>query len=634
MFNRFNRLCRGAFEAIGDFNRGLRFLTFDFGPIFSIMAPSNARLPRKWPWIETLIVLTLLSIVSLYSRLAQYETMVLNLEDYFLPDLTNMSTTHDSGLYLGIARKIINVEDTGELVIAGNLLSYILAKLSLITAENLEASGRYLVYFSAALTSWATYFWFSVQRQQLLGLAVAIAIPFYWPVYSRTSIGMVDTDLLNLPFVLIILAFIYCGSQTKKDSTATIYFFLAGVTNLAFYYWYARAGFLLPIAFTLFLLCLTRESGIRRAAYGLVVFAASSGFEQIKKTTESLQSFVHNYFTQRLAAEAVDSSIPTTQALFQQIAEISALNTALIRSDIGSEFAFGAAIIGMVLWLAQDYRRLMVSLPLLVFFYFYITAGHRFGYYAAPILLAGIFLALQLPVALIYHGGARLKKEKTTVTFTSRAPENPYSYARIIPPLIVLISLIVIWPLKILPPAGSIPPPVILAYEAKALRDFARTAPSKDPILVSWWDYGHELNYQTNYETIVDGANPRSLRNIFIARALISPNPNYAATQIRFASYFDNEVLQASYPDYPDLKRIKNENRDIYIALPRDLQFKMTTIFYVAAKSLPEDALEGYDATKSVFSVLYHSAPERLGPFERVYSHDDGLKIYRIPAPK
>ena len=152
-------------------------------------------------------------------------------------------------------------------------------------------------------------------------------------------------------------------------------------------------------------------------------------------------------------------------------------------------------------------------------------------------------------------------------------------------------------------------------------------------IIASWWDYGYELRYQTGIAVVTDGGNPANIKNVYLARALISTNSAFTADEIRFASYFDTQTLSDYFPRRPTLDRAVGVEKDIYLFLPSDLQDKMITVFNIAATTFNQSALTNYNSDESAFSILYHKRPQVWGPFVLVAAEKDGAVLYRLPAP-
>jgi hypothetical protein len=177
----------------------------------------------------------------------------------------------------------------------------------------------------------------------------------------------------------------------------------------------------------------------------------------------------------------------------------------------------------------------------------------------------------------------------------------------------------------------SIPPPVVDAAE---LSDLTRAlAQTEKVILLSWWDYGYELSYRTSQTVSVNPGSPTSMKNVYIARALTSPNPYYASDEFRFAAYFTDEVLREHYPERPPLSLANGTNKDIYVFLPSDLTRKFPTVVKIASEAVESRYLQGYDPRNATFNRLFFERPARFGALELVHSRSDGAAIYRIPAP-
>jgi len=589
------------------------------------------------PWIINLAAVLLVSAVSLTSRFSQYEVMALNLENYFLSDLSNVSTSPDSGYYLSQASDLnsqLTSQSGAPSLQAGQLPGYLVALLSNLTNNSLETSGRLLLYMSVILTSLACYGFFAVQGQALLGLGVSLSIPHFWPVFSRTSIGMVDTDLLNLAFTITILTLIIMASRSGGRLGTILVCAAAGVLSAIYYLWYPKAGFSMVFLITTFMVLYTAKVRIGIIFLSLIAFAIGCGSQQLTASTVSLMQFFSMYITGSAFRGADVVLINELQSeLFSAVSEINKTRSVYLENDLGHVPVIYLSLIGILIWIAQDWRRGFSASPLIAFFPLYLFFGPRFGYFAAPLILAGLFVFLFSLLAPLRAYSSRFFKE---------ASPSGKNYIRILRPLdgqvgkiaCFMVAFLTLGSASVIRGTDIAPPPVLLPNEVKALRMFVEDNRHSASIVVSWWDYGHEIRYQTKMDIVSDGSNPASIKNIYIGRALISPNPEYSANELRFASYFTEDQLLTHFPSRPSTKDASNLDRDIYVVLPQDLQFKMITIFSLSKKSLNEKDLENYDSRSSLFSRMYHSNEKQIGPFERVLSVEDGLKVYRLKAPQ
>lgn len=637
----------GVLDLLSDRIRGR---SYNFEGLFATRHSTDVNNWNRYVGLEAFIVLVLLILLAVFSRDAQFSVMADSPASYFLPGLNNVSTTNDAGYYMQLAREWTQSLETGKRfwqIEQGALLGYILANVSLALDVSLEQAARFFLYFSVALTAFAAYLLLLTIGQSLLGITVACGLIFFFPVFGRTSLGMVDTDQLNLFFILATVAALIFSIKKQSVWGGIIGVFLAAFTCQIFWLWYARPGFLLVFVGTYLAMLLTFRVQFLRGILLIFFFTLFAGLGQLSYVFASLSGFLGLYVFSPQDAEATvgaaSSNLSGLQAmLWSTISEITGFSSSTVINDYGSKFAFFMVVVGLVFWIFQDWRRFSVVLPFVAFFVLYVTSGQRFSLYWAPAALIGLFVCLAnifwflgrfLRAFSSAEGfsGATFFKNSTLAEEAFVAGKTMVTGGRRL--CWVSFLLICCWVGGIFPPLGVTPPPVIRAEELSMITKSLVNVPRDRAIISSWWDYGHELRYQTGFEVISDGGNPSNIKNIYLARALVSTNPLTAADEFRFAAYFDAETLGNFYPLRPGTELSNNTHRDLYLFLPSDLQDKMITVFNIASATVSKDAMRGYNSDESAFVILYHQQPKNWGPFQLVQGQKEGGVLYRLPAP-
>lgn len=640
MFAGLKKLYFGSLDALDTASNWVFRHTYDLGQPYSLPSNSSRATNLAYRGLEIVAVAILLGILAYYTRHSQFLVMVSSLDAYFLPGLRNVSTTNDSGFFMLQAAQFLEGPDGTPGLFGlepGKLLPYLLAVVANISGGTLEDSGRILIYLGVFATSFAAYLLLSALNQGLLGALVAVSMLMAGPIYSRTAIGMIDTDVLNLCFVLLIAAAITMATKSKTLWAMLGWAVAAGLTNHLFYLFYANAGFTIGFLMALIGGLIAHRHHPLRSILSVLAFVAFSGLAPTLTAWARIQSFWNVYVaptpTEQLLEQASTGAETFTSAIFATISEVQPFTVATVSGDFGSLAVFLMGLTGLTLWLLSGWTRLFSILVLLPFIALYMAAGQRFGYYAAPLVFLGLYhLAAQLVKPLVYATKRGLRQE-TNVQQDGQA--NTSSARRFRWPAMSLGLLLFssAWFAEVFYPIGAVPPPVVKANELRPVSKLADTIGPDRVFVASWWDYGFELRYQTRAIGITDGANPADIKNIYLARALISQSPVYAADEIRFAAYFSSEDLQEHYPRRPPISKSRNTDKDIIFFLPSDLQFKMYPVYQIASKTISEEALATYNPETSVFFTLFHKRPERWGEFERVFSQENGAVAYRLIAP-
>ena len=239
----------------------------------------------------------------------------------------------------------------------------------------------------------------------------------------------------------------------------------------------------------------------------------------------------------------------------------------------GMAFYILPALIGFILF-SMAYRVLWVAAPLLILGLLSSVAGIRFAMFASP--------ALALGFAYI---GFLLAKE-----LIDRQRLRPLIVGGL---SLAAIALMVFNIVRLNP---HLKPFYFLKPEAKALQSFTAHSTPKDLIL-SWWDYGWPLWYYTGRDnTLIDNGRHGS-DTFYIANMLLSSNPVFVANSAKFADATKNthhlEVTPViaengdifdKFREFSNPKTVVPSPADAYIMLHRDMLAILPTIASVANK--------------------------------------------------
>jgi len=285
----------------------------------------------------------------------------------------------------------------------------------------------------------------------------------------------------------------------------------------------------------------------------------------------------------------------------------------VIDTWFGSKYLYFIGLFGWVLWMLQDWRKLFLCLPFVVFAILFHTSGLRFAFYSAPFIWVGI--------AITFIGLGRLLYSKFDPSSQSLLSKSVVS--------ICFVGALVFAGAGA-PPWGEKPKPIIHADEIAELQGFLKKRPNPKAVIVSWWDAGYLISYYTGLPTTLNEGSQTSIKTLYVARALVSSDPSYAADEIRYATYFSNSDLGKFFPKRPPPELAQGTDHDIYVFLPTNTELKMLGVSKVAAAG---QAKHSEDPKQSAFVRLYHELPERWGAFERIGVADSGAALYRLPSP-
>jgi len=452
------------------------------------------------------------------------------------------------------------------------------------------------------------------------GLTSTIGYGFY----SRTYLGYLDTDVLNIffPMMIVYSMILIIKKLDYRYALLTTFF------NISYLFWYhssepvvyALNGFFILFSLIFFF----KISELYKVAILLGISIIKIVF--LHKIIAILIVFIGFYFIKIdyryfivlfiLSITVILYKIDISQFAFHldrylfKSENIQNLNYSflapmqLVGEAQGAKFydvvqlisgniiIFIFSIIGY-LFFAIKHKEILLSLPLLSVGLLSIEAGVRFHIYGVPVLILGYFY-------LVYFIIKKLK----------------YHYAKYFLIIIAMIlpiyenyKSIEFWNTKIARP-------ILYPEQIKALNILKKQATTKD-YAVTWWDYGWPLWYYTGMKTMIDNGRHHE-DNFTVAKILMSQNQTLAYNSIHhfYDIYSKNQhpaIIQALRKDKDPIKLFKKlEDPEIkhkkhvekYIILPLQMTKLIYTIFTFAnvdlntGKNLPKKLFLEYKKIK------------------------------------
>ncbi len=320
--------------------------------------------------------------------------------------------------------------------------------------------------------------------------------------YTRSHLGYMDTDTLNLFFPYMAIASILLALQKRSYAWGVAFALSLG----GFYYWYHSSLVIIAalIAMALILVPFILKNRITLIGSVVIIIIALATVDSskvIKRATDylgsatmvKLQGSDQTYhFTNTLAtvSEAIDSSIFQISPIF-----------------VGTELYVALASLGF-LFLVIARPIFLMALPMLVLGYAASTLGMRFTMFATPILAFSF-------VYLLYIIKHYLPNKKI--------------------PLIGTLAAILLMIYNIVIANTSASPYFFKKAEVTTLKEFASVNKKKD-LIYSWWDYGWPLWYYIgSNNTLIDNGRHGS-DTYLVSRLLMSNNQNFVANAMRYFS--------------------------------------------------------------------------------------------------
>lgn len=607
--------------------------------------------PDRLAWRAVLIVVGLIAVLSvgLGLRMSQERTIE-SLPEVFMVDGVRLTTTADSGYFLQAA---VRYADTGVVerlenqlfpeslsgrklgqpppwaevltIRAGTLPPILLATISRTLDLPLERSAYGLLLVGTALTGLAAYALFALLGSPIVGIVGAAGALFAWPVYVRTSVGMVDTDLLNLFFFFAVLVVIHLASTASTRRTRLLLAAAAGLLNYGFFLWYGKAAFAAFFVIALILAQVIHRVGVKDIAGAAGLFLMASGAEQVLAIPGALLGF-ESFYIGALGQEL----LPPLVAIRETIAEARPLTLERLAFGYGSLTVYALAILGALLWALQDWRRTPYAGLFLVFLLLSLQSGNRFEFYSVALLWVGF-------CSVIVACFAQLLRRAHI-----RYALNPRP--RLVVGAAMLAAAFVFAGLQAaVPRPGVIPPPDAPARDLAFLNATLRSVAGSDrPVILTDWSLGYVVGYHTRAATLTDGGMPAALKTARFALAMMQTDPVRVADNLRAAAYFDEFTLRRTYPSIPPAREAFGTDRELWVFLPSTIEAYGNAMAYVAtfmpiAREMPsaerfESARRLRIDPRGALKVLTRDRPSRWGEFEKIADEAGGAVIYRLPA--
>jgi len=137
--------------------------------------------------------------------------------------------------------------------------------------------------------------------------------------YMRSSIGRIDTDLLNLFFPVLAGLLILLAGKAKTEKNVLLYSIGAGLSLFLFKWWYERAGFTLAFFMVLVFSLFVKQIRFRAILVGAFLFVLCAEPATFMAGTGSVEGFLENYFVIEDAASKNVIDSVTTPATFPNV---------------------------------------------------------------------------------------------------------------------------------------------------------------------------------------------------------------------------------------------------------------------------------------------------------------------------
>ncbi len=511
----------------------------------------------------------------------------------------------DAGLYGYYAKQIL--AGASYPLNAEYMPGYLIAAVVSLGGLSIDSVMFWLPAFLASLIVIPVILSAHACRQTMLGFAAALIAGISANYYSRSHLGYMDTDTLNVFLPWMAAAFWIFALRNR----ALLFALLGAFMLLLFRLWYHSAaailfGMLIGLLLTV-LLFFRREPN----AYAAVILAAAAvaplpfgaalaalpmlgGFFYLinRKKAFGVKPYLALLLVGAVALPFlidVQQYLERAQTYFDkpELLEIATPHGIYRFGDVlstvaeaesaplwqinalfsGMPYYVFPALLGFVALLLA-YRAFAVTAVLLLLGAASPFAGIRFTMFAAPALALGfVYLSMLLTERFLVSGAIR-KTAFSLLTVTAVG--------------LMLFNIVRF--------NTRLEPFYFKQNEVKALRNFNADSTSKDLVL-SWWDFGWPLWYYTGRNnTLIDNGRHHS-DTFYVANELLSVNQAFVANSALYAAKVKNEDFREVIPHIVENGDIFEKFRDFsnpntavtapgnaYLMLHRDMLALLPTI--------------------------------------------------------
>jgi dolichyl-diphosphooligosaccharide--protein glycosyltransferase len=374
--------------------------------------------------------------------------------------------------------------------------------------------------------------------------------------------------MLNLFFPVLAGLLILLAGKAKTERNVLLYAIGAGLIMFLFQWWYGKAGFTLAYFMVLVLSLFVQQIRFRTILVGAFLFVLCAQAATFMGGTDAVKGFFNSYFVIEDTQEVVivngttPASFPNTMTTISEVDHVP-MREVLRRvlSDttldwIGLLAFFGLAIL--------KWRVLLPLAPVLALGLLSFQSSNRFIMFLAPFIGIGLGWLLQLGVEGVFyvltqrrkgakkahsvpektnHSDAKVVKQrrKDAKRLKTQIPETEYG-ANVLTKfdrwnwtrqgVLYLGMGVFFWIISGQTAISFVPGPSIHTGLYATFLEVKKRV-SENSALLTWWDYGYAITDATGLATFHDGARQATPKTFFIARGLISADPEelYDITQ-------------------------------------------------------------------------------------------------------
>ena len=482
------------------------------------------------------------------------------------------------------------------------LLSFLISKLVKFFNYNYYLTGTLIIPTFASLFMIPLGIYFFKIGIPLSGLLGGLVGTFASGYFVRSSIGRIDTDMLNLFFPTLAALLILMASKSKSERAVLLFSIGAGLNLFLFQWWYGKAGFTLIFFIVLVFSLFIHKIRIKIIFLSAFLFILCAHPKTFMEGSKSIQAFVGNYFIieENISSPTnISSSSPATfPNVFKTISEADTvkMNEILLRI-ISNNFIAWIGLVSFLVLSVFRWKDFLPFSPIIFLGIFSFQSSNRFIMFLAPLIGIGLGWIITFGIEYFFYlfekfSNSRQKKLlsiKENKKINSQVNKEHLNKKKNID-LFGFVSQILLylgmsaffWTISSKTAISFVPFPSIHTGVYKTFYDVKKIVP-RDSAILTWWDYGFAITEATNLATFHDGSSQFSPKTYFIARSFISKNQQELFDITQFLATEGNNGISKNNTSPKDLLRavtnpINKPWDPIYVFFTADMTRKFGAI--------------------------------------------------------
>ena len=421
-----------------------------------------------------------------------------------------------------------------------SLISYLAEDSS--RQEIVKAGNRIILMFSVLTTIGIFFLFFAIGRPYE-GIIASTGAGITIQYFNRSSIGYVDTDILNLFFMYFLFGLVYLASLKQSWNKTIIFIVIAGLVGKTFYIWYPKSELILMSFLSLFFFTIINTRNWKKIFVNCFIYILLTNPSIY---LNSLDSFINNpYLSSYLSTNVLSSNLVNTTPLnfndiFRYIGEQQKPPLIDLFKLNGSILVGLLCFIGIALWFISYPMLLIGFSPLIFFFLLSMILGQRAVFYSLPFMWFGFSYLINFIVFKI-------------VDFKQLEINKNYTY-------LFSTTLIIIFTILFNNAFNrTINFPYIQSDYVKAMIKMDEIVTDKNnSVIAAPWTYGYQSLFYNDIPILIHPGIPASPRHYFIARAYAS---------------FDLEETKKilNYLASGNVEKINEKKIDNFVELSKDI---------------------------------------------------------------